>query len=131
MGSISIAANQDMSSGVLPLVEKLSRLRRDVKLHETVLETAIRVAEASRVDEQRDLSIIQVLDRAVVPEVKSGPQRKLAAIFGLIGGVLAGVILVLAADAIMSNEGRKKRWKTLLAHLRIGRKKQFERGAST
>ncbi len=124
MGSLSEDGTPSSKSGVLKMIEQLSRLRRDVKLNETVLETAIRVAEASRVDEQRDLSIIQVLDRAVAPEVKSGPQRKLAAIFGFMGGVLAGIILVLACDAIASNEGRRQRWNTLSAHLKLRRKKK-------
>jgi tyrosine-protein kinase Etk/Wzc len=131
LGSLAAQSTENGNAGVLRMVEQLSRLRRDVKMNETVLETAIRVAEASRVDEQRDLSIIQVLDRAVVPEVKSGPQRKLAAIFGFMGGVLLGTILVLAADAIMSNEGRHQRWNSLLAQLRIGRKKKAKAEVSS
>ncbi len=70
------------------------RKAREVKYHEALFEIIGKQYEAARLDEAKD-SPLQVLDRATVPDTKSGPHRTLIAAIGLLGGVLAGSALVL------------------------------------
>jgi tyrosine-protein kinase Etk/Wzc len=100
--------------------DQINRLKRDIKLQEAVLETAVRVAEAARVDEQRDLSVIQVLDVAEPADVHSGPNRMLSAILGLMAAAILAVLVVLARDAIYSDSGRRERWNAVKSGLLKG-----------
>ena len=73
---------------------------RDVKYHETVFELLARQYELARVDEAKDSSLIQTLDRAIAPDKKSGPRRGLIT---LVVGALAGfltIIFVLVRHAV-------------------------------
>jgi len=63
---------------------------RDVKYFETIFELLAKQYEIARIDEARDASLIQVLDKAVEPERKSKPKRALIAILtALVAGFLA------------------------------------------
>ncbi len=63
------------------------RKLRDVKYFETIFDLLARQYEIAKVDEARQGSIVQVVDRAVVPDRRSSPHRTLivlgAAIFGI------------------------------------------------
>jgi hypothetical protein len=66
------------------------RLLRDVKYFETIFELLAKQYEIARIDEARDASLIQVLDKAVEPERKSKPKRALIVILtALVAGFLA------------------------------------------
>jgi len=66
------------------------RLLRDVKYFETIFELLAKQYEIARIDEARDASLIQVLDKAVEPERKSKPKRALIVILTtLVAGFLA------------------------------------------
>jgi tyrosine-protein kinase Etk/Wzc len=63
---------------------------REVKYHETLYELLLRQSEAARIDEAKSAPIIQVVDRAVPPDGKSGPPRLLVTLgFGFVGFCLA------------------------------------------
>jgi tyrosine-protein kinase Etk/Wzc len=64
---------------------------RDMKYHETVFELLARQFELARMDEAKDTSFIQLLDRAMPPDKKSAPRRGLIA---LLIGFLAGTLTV-------------------------------------
>ena len=68
-------------TGQLPEVglENIRKMR-DVKYHETLFELLAKQYELARVDEARDASMIQVLDKAVAPDRKSKPKRALIVI---------------------------------------------------
>jgi tyrosine-protein kinase Etk/Wzc len=53
------------------------RLYRDVIIHQKILEFLIPVLQQAKVDEQKDVPVLLVLDRAIVPEKKFRPQRTL------------------------------------------------------
>ena len=69
------------------------RKTREVKYHETLFELLAKQYEAARIDEGKQAPIIQVVDRATVPDSRYGPSRILlvivAAIFGLVLSCLA------------------------------------------
>jgi tyrosine-protein kinase Etk/Wzc len=68
------------------------RLLRDVKYFETIFELLAKQYEIARIDEARDASLIQVLDKAVEPERKSKPMRTLIVITV---AFLAGIFAVI------------------------------------
>mgnify|MGYP001202705235 CR=1 FL=1 len=63
-------------AGQLPAIslEYLRKLR-DVKYHESLFELLSKQYEAARIDEAKAAPVIQVVDRAVPPDRKSGPHR--------------------------------------------------------
>ena len=65
-----------MSSGRIPEMgtEYLRKLRQ-LKYNETLFELLSKQFELAKLDEARDAVVIQVIDRAVPPERKSGPHR--------------------------------------------------------
>ncbi len=74
-------------------LEYLRRLR-DVKYHETVFELIAKQYELARLDEARDVSIIQTLDKAVPAERRTRPKR---ALITVLSGAVALFVAVLAA----------------------------------
>jgi tyrosine-protein kinase Etk/Wzc len=82
-GNIAIPTGRMPEAG-LQYVRKL----RDVKYHEQLFEILAKQYEAAKIDEGKNAPVIQVVDTAIVPEKKSGPQRKLI--------ILAVTVLALA-----------------------------------
>ena len=65
-------------AGRVPAVSlEYARALREVKYHETLFELLAKQYEAARIDEAKAAPIIQVVDRAVPPDKKSGPHRSL------------------------------------------------------
>lgn len=69
---------------------------RDFKYNETLFEMFSKQFELARVDEAREGSVIQVVDVAVPPELKSKPKRGLIA---LLATLLTGLALLMFAFA--------------------------------
>jgi len=70
------------------------RSYRDLKYHETLFELLAKQYEGARIDEAKQAPLIQVVDRAVPPDLKSWPPR---AVFTAIAGVIAGLLAWAAA----------------------------------
>ncbi len=67
-----------------------ARKFREVKYHESLFDLLSRQYEAARIDEAKSAPIIQVIDRAVAPDKKSGPHGSLITIgLGILGFSLA------------------------------------------
>lgn len=94
--------------------------RREVDMRTKVLEQLIQVQALAQMDETRDLSIIQILDQAIPPSMKSGPQIKRNVVAALIVGFFFSIVLALAWEMIMGDPARKARWQRVLkAFLRL------------
>jgi uncharacterized protein involved in exopolysaccharide biosynthesis len=79
------AAAAGTSSGI----DNLERLR-DVKYYETGYELMAQQYELAKIDEARDASVVQVIDKAVAPDRKSKPARLMVVVvFTLIAGFVA------------------------------------------
>lgn len=79
-------------------VEYLRKFR-DVKYYETLYELLAKQYEIGRIDEAKEATLIQVLDKAVEPERKSKPKRSLIVLLtGLVTAILA-VIVAFAREA--------------------------------
>jgi tyrosine-protein kinase Etk/Wzc len=74
-GDIQLPAGQVPDAAL-----QYERQVRDLKYHETLFELLARQAEAARLDEAKSAPVIQVVDRAVPPDKKSGPPRTLITI---------------------------------------------------
>jgi len=97
---------------------------RDVKYYETVFELLAKQFEIAKIDEARDTSIVQVLDRALPPERKSRPHRTLIVVVTGLAALLAALLWALLTDAYQraSRDGEKlaklERLKVLLRRKR-------------
>jgi uncharacterized protein involved in exopolysaccharide biosynthesis len=82
---------------------------RDVKYYETVFELLAKQFEIAKIDEARDTSIVQVLDRALPPERKSRPHRTLIVVVTGLAALLAALLWALLTDAYQraSRDGEK------------------------
>jgi len=70
------------------------RKARDVKYHEALFDIIAKQYEAARLDEAKDAPL-QVLDRPVVPDTKSGPPRTIIMAVGLLCGVFGSAAWAL------------------------------------
>jgi tyrosine-protein kinase Etk/Wzc len=94
-GSGSSASFFPNAMTVPELRERLEQLMREQKIEETVFGLMTQRYEMAKVDEARDTSTFQILDHPTLPSFRSRPQRKRAIVLGAIGGLAAGVGLVL------------------------------------
>ena len=93
----------------------------DVKYSETLFEVMAKQYEIARADEAKDISIVQVLDKAVEPERKSKPQRALITILtALVVGFLVVVWAFVreAGEKARQNPEQASRLDTLRGYLR-------------
>jgi uncharacterized protein involved in exopolysaccharide biosynthesis len=108
------------SAGKADGMENL-RLLRDVKYNETIFELLAKQYEIARIDEARDASLIQVLDKAVEPERKSKPKRALIVI---LTALVAGILAILWAfirdtgEKARRNPAQASRFEALRSYMR-------------
>ncbi len=77
-----------------------ARKLREVKYHDTLFELLSRQYEAARIDEAKSAPIIQVVDRAVPPDKKSGPSRLLLTIGSAVLGFCCACLWVYLRAAL-------------------------------
>ncbi len=100
-------------------VEYVRRLR-DVKYNETLFEMLAKQYELAKIDEAKDSSLIQVLDKAVPAERKTKPKRALITLLGLMGGAMIGVLGAFVREAYIRSRqspSDNDRWRELSAVL--------------
>jgi tyrosine-protein kinase Etk/Wzc len=68
------------------------RKLREVKYFETIFDLLARQYEVAKVDEARQGAVVQVVDRAVVPDRKSSPKRTLIVLGAAVLGLFFGVV---------------------------------------
>ncbi len=76
------------------------RRARDLKYHEALYEFLGKQLEAARIDEAKDAILVQVVDKAVVPERKSGPRRTLIVLVTAAGAFLLACLAVLLTELL-------------------------------
>jgi uncharacterized protein involved in exopolysaccharide biosynthesis len=92
-GDINVPAGQ-----VPEATLEYERKFREVHYHEALYELLTNQYEAARIDEAKSAPLIQVVDRAVPPERKSGPHRALIALGAGFVGFLGACIWVLVRN---------------------------------
>jgi uncharacterized protein involved in exopolysaccharide biosynthesis len=71
---------------------------RDVKYNETVYELLARQLEIAKIDEGKNSTLIQLVDRAIPPDKKSAPRR------GLIVAISSVLVLLLCTVVLLARE---------------------------
>ena len=80
------------------LLTEEARLLRETRMQEEVMLTLTRQYEIARVEEQRNVPVINVLDPAVPPAFRSAPRRSVLAALGLLLGLACGAAWVLSRE---------------------------------
>lgn len=96
------------------------RLLREYKYRETILELLAKQYELAKIDEAKDPSLIQVLDKAIEPDQRSAPRRTrivLVSAFLAFFVAILWVILWEFAASTGSDPQRKSRMLELRRHL--------------
>jgi uncharacterized protein involved in exopolysaccharide biosynthesis len=92
------------------------RKLRDVKYYETIFDLLARQYEIAKVDEARQGSTVQVVDRAIIPDRRSSPQRILIVLGAAAFGLLVGIFWAFAKEGLSrlsSNPSEQARLETL------------------
>ncbi len=76
------------------------RLLRDVKYQETVYELLAKQFELAKIDEAKESTVVQVLDKAIEPDRKSKPTRSRIVMVAVFAALLIGVIGAFVLEAL-------------------------------
>jgi tyrosine-protein kinase Etk/Wzc len=76
------------------------RLLRDVKYHEVIFELLARQYEMAKIDEAKDSSVIQVMDKAIEPDRKSKPKRSLIVLLSAFAALFIGILWAFVHEGI-------------------------------
>jgi tyrosine-protein kinase Etk/Wzc len=98
---------------------------RDVKYHETLFELLAKQYELARVDEARDSSVLQVVDKAVEPDKKSRPKRALIVLVSTLIAAGLGIIAAFIKEGLERTAaipGQAERLLQLRSYLRWSRR---------
>jgi len=118
-GSSPIAAvgkgEESGSSGL----NNLGRLR-DVKYYEFLYELLAKQYELAKIDEAKDATIIQVMDKAIEPDRRSRPKRTLVVLLSTFVALIVSVLLAFVLEAARAriDPAQAARLDTLRSHLR-------------
>jgi tyrosine-protein kinase Etk/Wzc len=100
------AASEGATNALIPKgnmqeagIEYIRKLR-DVKYFETIFDLLARQYEVAKVDEARQGAVVQVVDRAVVPDRKSSPQRTLIVLGAALLGLFFGVVWAFSGEGL-------------------------------
>lgn len=86
----------DMPVGKIPEAAiDYVRARRELKLQETLLEGIVRQYELAKLDEAKEGTSLQQVDKAIPPDYKSKPSRALIILVGLLLGLLGSSVVVV------------------------------------
>jgi tyrosine-protein kinase Etk/Wzc len=80
-------------------IEYIRKLR-DVKYFETIFDLLARQYEMAKVDEARQGAVVQIVDRAIVPDRKSSPQRTLIVLGATVLGLFVGLVWAFAREGL-------------------------------
>ena len=75
------------------------RKTREFKYQETLFELLSKQFEIAKIDEAKDASLIQVVDKALMPEKKSKPKRALIVILATMMAFFIGILLAFFKEA--------------------------------
>jgi uncharacterized protein involved in exopolysaccharide biosynthesis len=74
--------------------------QHEVKLRETVYDALVQQYEKARLSSIDPGPQLQIVDRAIAPNRKSGPPRKIIVLAGIVGGFLFGLLYILTAGLV-------------------------------
>lgn len=98
--SAAIAGNVLTPTSQVPAASlEYIRRARDVRFHETLFELLAQQYEMAKVDEAKQAQMIQVVDPALVPDMRSWPPRTLLVLLAIFLGLLLSSFWVILQSA--------------------------------
>jgi len=85
-------------------LDNLGRLR-DVKYYEFLYELLAKQYELAKIDEAKDATVVQVMDKAIEPDFKSKPRRTLIVLVSALAALIVGVLWALVLEAMVKIRG--------------------------
>ncbi len=98
-GSSPIAATGKAESSGNAGLDNLGRLR-DVKYYEFLYELLAKQYELAKIDEAKDATVIQVMDRAIEPDRKSKPRRSLIVLLSTFLALFVSIVWAILREAV-------------------------------
>ena len=95
---------------------------RNLKYQESVYQVLAKQFEVAKLDEAKDSPLIQVLDKAYIPEKKSKPKRSLIVIIATLFGFLIAVLWAFVKEAmrkVQEQPDQAVRWAELRKAIRF------------
>ncbi len=115
----------NMQEAGIEYVRKL----RDVKYYETIFDLLARQYEVAKVDEARQGAVVQIVDRAIVPDHRSSPQRTLIVLGAAVFGIFVGIGWVFAAEGfnrLSKDPAERSRLESLKGLISPGKKQETQ-----
>jgi uncharacterized protein involved in exopolysaccharide biosynthesis len=119
------AMEEGGGKGVIPqfgsmpqLGQEYVRLMREFKIQESLVELLTKQYEMAKLSEAKDISPLQLLQQARIPEKKSKPSRSRIVIKATVMALFAAILLAFGVEnvALMPAENRE-RWKALIRQI--------------
>jgi len=101
-------------------LDNLGRLR-DVKYYEFLYELLAKQYELAKIDEAKDATVVQVMDKAIEPDRKSRPKHLLIVLLSMLVALFASIIWAFireAAARAKANPEQAARLETVRGYLR-------------
>ena len=111
-GDVQVATEKVPEAGM-----EYVRGYREVKYHEMLLELIAKQYEIARMDEGRDVAVIQVLDPAIPPEKKSRPDRASIVLGSSAIVLLIAMLVAIVAELPLLNSQQKAKCQLIKAQL--------------
>lgn len=92
------------------------RKLRELKFHETLYELLTKQYEAAKLDEAKEATVIQIIDKAIPPEKKAKPKRTLMVLIATFTGFFLSIFaafFVEFKERAFANPENKERFETL------------------
>lgn len=83
------------------LGQELARLVREAKIQEEVFKLVTTQHELAKIEEAKDVQSVQVLDRAIPPDRKSGPRRSLMVGLSVLLAFLGAILYAFLAESLV------------------------------
>lgn len=106
----------------LPTSLQYKDVVRNFKYQEVLYEMLAKQFEVAKLEEARDAQLVQVLDKAVDPEISTGPKRKNIVVFVTLGGALLAIILAFILESksrLKGNPEHERRRALLRSYLSL------------
>ncbi len=88
-------------------IDNLSLLR-NLKYNEILYELLARQYEAAKIDEAKDSALIQVIDKAIEPELKSKPKRSTIVLLSAFLALFVAILWAFVLEAMAKSRGDEK-----------------------
>lgn len=115
-----------MPTGRMPAVGmEYVRKLRDLKFYEALYELLIKQYEMAKLDEVKDIVVVQEVDRAVVPTKPAKPKRLLIIVLSIFIGLFLSVIAAFVMEMkekVFGNPNNKERMDLLRKYWHLRRK---------